>query len=249
MATPSLHRVPAVRFPGFSGTMSDSDFSTPIPPSSLCLARQYQSAAASFDPSRPATADGEKAGALPRRPPIPRLSGDVETSQVPGEPLCRRAPLDDPGGPRRTHHAVRRDAAFRLCDTVGIRISLFRGSITRPICLLSTLRSAGRPCHHARLATGLLATLWPGGTCTHWVPFPTFKVDSSTPPLQSGQAFLAHHRHRHGHRHGHGRGHRHRHGHGHGHGNGHGLPALSESGPVLFQSRAERPAPRMAPFR
>lgn len=33
----------------------------------------------------------------------------------------------------------------------------------------------GLPLDHARLATDLLARLWPDGTFTRWVPFSTFK--------------------------------------------------------------------------
>jgi hypothetical protein len=37
---------------------------------------------------------------------------------------------------------------------------------------------------HARLATGVLAMLSPGGTCTHWVSICAFEFRSSLPPSQ-----------------------------------------------------------------
>ena len=62
-------------------------------------------------------------------------------------------------------------------NTVSPTTWCFRGSITRLACSLSTLGgwvTLLRP----RLACGLLAMLWPRGTCTHWVSSSNFKVAS-----------------------------------------------------------------------
>ena len=58
-------------------------------------------------------------------------------SQVPEFPLCRHAPLSDPGGVLCTRHNARRTAAFQRLDTVGLPTTyIFRGSMTRPTCSL-----------------------------------------------------------------------------------------------------------------
>jgi hypothetical protein len=62
-------------------------------------------------------------------------------------------------------------------NTVGPTTSCFRGSITRLACSLSTL-SGWVTLLRPRLACGLLAMLWPRGTCTHWVSSSNFKVAS-----------------------------------------------------------------------
>ena len=62
-------------------------------------------------------------------------------------------------------------------NTVGPTTSCFRGSITRLACSLSTL-SGWVTLLRSRLACGLLAMLWPRGTCTHWVSSSNFKVAS-----------------------------------------------------------------------
>ena len=81
-------------------------------------------------------------------------SGHVEGSQVPGEPQCVRALLSDPGGTPAPGHC----GAFvlpRFPELTRLpRLRVFRGSITRPTRSLSTLRSAGSPRRHARLASG-----------------------------------------------------------------------------------------------
>jgi hypothetical protein len=49
----------------------------------------------------------------------------------------------------------------------------------------------GSPLHHAKLATGLLARLWPGRTFTRWAAFPSFKkLLYIVTPIPSDQACL-----------------------------------------------------------
>ena len=63
--------------------------------------------------------------------------GDRWLSQVPEFPLCRHAPLLDPGGVLRTRHDAPRTAAFQPLETVGYPPRYtFRGSMTRPACSL-----------------------------------------------------------------------------------------------------------------
>lgn len=76
-------------------------------------------------------------------------AGSHGASQVPGDPLCVRALLSDPGGtsvPGRC--AQSRYSTSMLPHTNGTAAApttIFRGSITRHIHSLSTLRSQGHP--------------------------------------------------------------------------------------------------------
>jgi hypothetical protein len=77
-------------------------------------------------------------GLLVTRSPMPGLSqGARWLSQVPEFPLCRHAPLSDPGGVLHTRQSAPRTAAFQCVQTVGFpQRYTFRGSITRPTCSL-----------------------------------------------------------------------------------------------------------------
>src|SRR5262249_42345338 len=112
--------------------------------------------------------------------------GDRWLSQVPEFPLCRHAPLSDPGGVLRTCHTAPRTAAFRSVETVGVPLR----TTGRDILLSTTLHFSGL--HHAAclLATpgfvrplagrhaGALLTGWLGGSqvglepevLTYWAP-------------------------------------------------------------------------------
>jgi hypothetical protein len=85
--------------------------------------------------------------------------GNDGASQVPGEPLCARALLSDPGGPRGRGHCSPPGVAFRLRDGVGpCKDGHFEAQPhgSRARCL----RFAGAVTHsHARLATGCSASL------------------------------------------------------------------------------------------
>jgi hypothetical protein len=63
--------------------------------------------------------------------------GDRWLSHVPEFPLCRHAPLSDPGGVLRTRQHAPRTPAFQPLDTVGFPPrSPLRGAITRPVSSL-----------------------------------------------------------------------------------------------------------------
>src|SRR5262245_37239905 len=65
------------------------------------------------------------------------VQGHRWLSQVPESPLCRHAPLSDPGGVLRTRHSAPRTTAFQSLETVGFPPRYpFRGSITRPVSSL-----------------------------------------------------------------------------------------------------------------
>ena len=79
------------------------------------------------------------------------------------------------------------DTAFRTLNYVGPTMaSLSR--LNHAACLLAVYASPVRlPQHNARLATDLLARLWPGGTFPHWTPSLIFK-ETSTTSFPSSQA-------------------------------------------------------------
>ena len=135
------------RFPGFLGTMRRSDSLSPVPLHFVAFVPRY------------------------------RLRGDGRASQVPGEPSCAHALLSDPGGAVRVRPLDPNDAAFRLSDGVGPLAFPFRGSITRPMHSLSTLRRAGLPAatQDSLPAAGQLCR---AGLCTRWVPLRGFRRTS-----------------------------------------------------------------------
>ncbi len=78
--------------------------------------------------------------------PVPlSFRGEGRASQVPGKPLYGHALLFDPGGPSLPSHTAGSCClpAFENCRRLPL--PQFRGSITRPIHSLCTLRSGGYP--------------------------------------------------------------------------------------------------------
>lgn len=145
-ASPSLHRVPSdSRFPDFTTTMTCSDSRCPIP------ADFYWSQAGTTSVVAHSLRSGIDHYA--RRPgefgfgfSDCRFSGgEHRASQVPGEPPCQHALLFDPGGMVR----MSGNCDMSMLPSVVIKTSApanrkFRGSITRPIDSLSTLRPVRR---------------------------------------------------------------------------------------------------------
>jgi hypothetical protein len=128
--------------PTFLGTMRRDDCHLPVSGSCTCR---------SFPDTLPASivrglpyglVAGRKLpvtpGPLVTRSPNPGIrQGDRRLSQVPKFPLCRHAPLSDPGGVLRTRQHAPRTAAFQPRATVGFPPRYpFRGSITRPVSSL-----------------------------------------------------------------------------------------------------------------
>jgi hypothetical protein len=87
-------------------------------------------------------------GSLVSGLPIRNCDGDVGASQVPGEPWWPLSVFFDPGGIRRVlwdqvqQHLTRPPL---MSTTKAPSVLSFRGSFTRPLTWLSTLRRVGRP--------------------------------------------------------------------------------------------------------
>ena len=92
----------------------------------------------SLSGSWPGGSSGSRQGLWSPGPPLRAYrQGDRRLSHVPEFPLCRHAPLSDPGGVLRTRQNALRTAAFQCVQTVGFpQRYTFRGSITRPTCSL-----------------------------------------------------------------------------------------------------------------
>ena len=183
--SPSLRRVLRSPFPCFIGTIGELRLPAVHPVLLRLLALRYHLLVPRFAPldRRTFWVQGlEVSGSAPTATTPYYQSGNDRISQVPGESLLQACPAlrprwADQPSPFITHWPVcclphleqRRPPPCRL----------FRGSITRPACSLSTLHWPGYPDCNARLATGLLAKLCPGGTFTHWIPITNFKETST----------------------------------------------------------------------
>ena len=74
------------------------------------------------------------------------IEGNRRTSRVPVGPLCRHAPLSDPGGhPLPSPLAGKRFLPSDNGTSSATTINRYRGSITQPVDSLFTLRSGGYP--------------------------------------------------------------------------------------------------------
>ena len=133
-------------FPWFIGTMGHSDVSRAVPRSLLALGAWYLRWGLGFAPQGGAPLAALWPGPWSPVDPPGMCRRRRETSQVPGEPLCMRAPLCDPGGLSRPYRETgdsRLPSGFST--PLAPREPYFRGSITRPTCALSTLHGAGHP--------------------------------------------------------------------------------------------------------
>ena len=169
-------------FPRVLGTVRRSDFLPPIPASSL--------------PRSPVPPAPCLRSLLGRAPPCSaRRFIDPDS---PNWVLLRRW-QDLPGSwgtPMHTCPALRPrwnpevwplqlpDAAFRHLESVGFHICLFRGSITRPACSLSTLRSRGHP-RTTQDSVPAAGQLCRGRLVTPWAPTQGFSLVTSPPPRPS----------------------------------------------------------------
>jgi hypothetical protein len=97
------------------------------------LVRRYLGVILCFTPSRvpgPRHPAG-LGGFLPRLPDPAHSQGALWLSQVPECPLCKHAPLSDPGGVLTTRPRVSRTAACRGMERVGFSLALTREGLLR----------------------------------------------------------------------------------------------------------------------
>ncbi len=200
LAPPSLHRVPVGRVPRTRRYYAALRLLATHPAALRCLRLAVPPQCPVLRPTPPGHPQREDLEDWSTGPPCRYvcLGGNDEISQVPGEPHCTHAALSDPGGTSVPGHSRHLGGARRLTATCGLPLKpqrrppqsvRFRGSITRPTCSLSTLRSAphghttqdslprARPSPRAGLHL-------PGFHSTISVPLPT------SPP--SRPSFLAH---------------------------------------------------------
>jgi hypothetical protein len=183
---PFPRRGPSGRFPRVIGSTGRSDSPPPVPPRFVAFAWRYPGHTRCSLPRPPGVAGHGPGVGHPVLPPG-NCREDGGASQVPGGPVCERAPLSDPGGTACARPLRRRDAAFRHFKNVGSREEItFRGSITRPAHSLSTLRSPGHPgtTQDSLPAAGQLGRT---GLVTRRVPSKGFRFR-----FLLSQAFLAH---------------------------------------------------------
>lgn len=133
------------RFPRFPGTMGCSDFSTPFPRPPVSLGGRYHRSR--FVRSAPSHREGSAwPGPIHRWAHAVFSGGDVEISQVPGEPPVDVPRSRTPAGPSPPGQSRRRGRGLPLTERRRHpRTTEFRGSMTRPAHSLSTLHPRGRP--------------------------------------------------------------------------------------------------------
>ena len=193
MGPPSLHRVAWGRFPCFRGTMRSSDVSRSVPRCSLALAARYLRWMLGFAPQAGASLTALWPGPWSPVDPPGMCRRRRETSQVPGEPLCMRAPLYDPGGPTRP--CLGSGEPMRLSGFAtpsAPREPYFRGSITRPTYVLATLRRAGHPAATQDSLPGCWLGLAWAGLAPAGLRSRISRRWYVCPPFLSSQTFLAH---------------------------------------------------------
>ena len=122
---------------------------------------------------------------LVTRLPAGTAHGGGQVSHVPGEPWCALALFLDPGGTAGPGPLVQRRGP-RASHGEGYPHCRFRGCMARLWRWLSTLRSAGSPLLHARLASGC-GQLYRTGLVTRRVPTKGFQSVSlhNLPPFPS----------------------------------------------------------------
>jgi hypothetical protein len=118
------------------------------------------------------------------------FGGDDRASHVPGGSSCAYALLSDPGGTELARPVAARRCCPRSVHDEGSHKRVFRGSITRPLHSLSTLRHAGYPnaTQDSLPSAGHALT---GGVRTRWIPTKGFSsasyIASSFPELRDAR--------------------------------------------------------------
>jgi hypothetical protein len=190
---PSLPRVAMGSFPWFIGTMGHSDVSRAVPRSLLALGAWYLRWGLGFAPQGGAPLAALWPGPWSPVDPPGMCRRRRETSQVPGEPLCMRAPLCDPGGLSRPYRETGDSMLPSGFSTPSApREPYFRGSITRPTCALSTLHGAGHPAAVQDSLPGCwLGVAW-AGLAPAGLQSRISRRWCVCPPFLSSQTYLAH---------------------------------------------------------
>lgn len=96
----------------------------------------------------------QASGLLCGEPDAPLARGGDETSQVPGAPLCARAPLFDPGGASAPMIVGRSGAAFRCLNGVGLHVLSLSGLNHAAHALAVYASRPSSRTSRARLASG-----------------------------------------------------------------------------------------------
>jgi hypothetical protein len=180
-ASPSLHRVPAGRFPGFTSTTGRSDSLPPVPPRFVAFAWRYRALRSSLRsrrrPSATAAGQGFLCPVTPRSGPVRRRQG------LPGSwgtPLCA-CPALRPRWDLRARPSRRFGTAFRDLKRVGSHdhpfsrlnhtactLAVYASSLRSPIATQDSLPAAGQLCR--------------AGLLTRWVPNRVSELVTSLPP-------------------------------------------------------------------
>ena len=146
------------RFPRFIGTTKHSVFLPPLPRRFVSFARRYRRASFGFVP-----ADARRSscgpGVVNRTPHHRFIDGGDRTSQVPGGPHYKRALLFDPGGTSALGHyrASMSPSAFSTASAPARTVISGLNHTARSLAVYAS--QGGLPHHHARLASGWLASL------------------------------------------------------------------------------------------
>jgi len=165
---------PSGRFPRFVGTVKHSDFPPPLPRCFVSFASRYRRCALGFVPAV-ARRYSCGPGVVHRNPLTGLIDGDDRISQVPGGPQCERAIALRP---RRTvalgHcHASMLPSAFSTTSAPTRTVLSGLYHMARSLTVYAS--QGGLPHHHARLASGWLASLVRAGVATRWVPLKGFR--------------------------------------------------------------------------
>ena len=180
-ASPSLHRVPAGRFPGFTSTTGRSDSLPPVPPHFVAFAWRYRSLRSSLRSRRRPSATAAGQGFL--CPGYPSVRVSAEAAGPPrflGNPTVRMPCSPTPVGPPRQAISARRyclpllssrrlprSPLTRLNHT-ACTLAVYASSLRSPVATQDSLPAAGQLCR--------------AGLLTRWVPNRVSELVTSLPP-------------------------------------------------------------------
>ena len=151
-------RGPSGWFPRFVGIVKHSDFLPPLPRRFVSFASRYRRASwASF----PQLQDAATAslGLFTGIPITGFINGGDRTSQVPGEPTMNVPCSPTPARPLRSgrYRASMLPSAFSTASALARTVISGLNHTARPLAVYAS--QGGLPHHHARLASGWLASL------------------------------------------------------------------------------------------